>query len=223
MFLDQHDPETHLRQAEFGVGDHLLVCPITQPEAEGRILYLPKGDWFYYWTDEPTPGAAEVWAAADLSRIPLYVRAGAVLPLAPVMQYVGEKPVAELSLHVYYLDGQAESVLYDDGGDGYGYEQGERTTRRFTVTGDATSLTINQAIEGDYAPAYATYRVVLHGLPGTIATIAADGEAKTATEATLETGLQCPAVVVGSGFGEVRVRWAAQKSEKPANGLEKRI
>ena len=212
VFLDQTDPETYLRQAEFGLGDNLLICPITQPEVTGRIMYLPRGEWYYYWTDELTAGGAEVWAEADLNRIPLYVRAGAVLPLAPVMQYVGEKAVDELSLHVYYVEGEAQSVLYDDGGDGYDYEQGRRTLRRFTVAGDATSLTLTQAIEGDYQPQYQRYRVVLHGLPAAPSTIEADEASVASTPTSLLTGLTCPAFTVSTGFGEVRVTWEAVSS-----------
>jgi alpha-glucosidase len=203
-FLDQNDTETYLRMAEFGLGDNLLVCPITQPGAEGRWMYLPRGDWFYYWTDAPTAGGSEVWATADLTRIPLFVKAGAVLPMQPVLQYVGEKTIEELTLHVYFKNGKAESLHYDDGGEGYGYEEGHKTLRRFTVSGSATELVLTQTIEGDYQPSYGTYRVVLHGLPGSL-TATTDGQAATVTEATLETGLKLPNLVVPVGFGEVQV------------------
>lgn len=90
-FLDQNDPETYLRMAEFSLGDNLLVCPITAQGADGRWMYLPRGYWYYYWTDDLQAGGSEVWASADLTRIPLFVKAGAVVPMQPVLQYVGEK------------------------------------------------------------------------------------------------------------------------------------
>ncbi|MFD1468907.1 glycoside hydrolase family 31 protein [Hymenobacter caeli] len=205
-FLDQNDPETYLRMAEFSLGDHLLVCPITTPGVDGRWMYLPRGDWYYYWTDEVKAGGTEVWASADLARIPLFVKAGAVVPMQPVLQFVGEKVVDELTLHVYYKNGSAESVLYDDGGEGYAYqEQDQRTVRRFALTGSPTGLAISQTIEGPYQPAYATYRVVLHGLPGPPAGASADGQPLEIAPATLETGLTAPALTVGVGFGELRV------------------
>ena len=203
-FLDQNDTETYLRMAEFGLGDNLLICPITQPGADGRWMYLPRGDWFYYWTDTPQVGGSEVWAAADLTRIPLFIRAGAVITMQPVLQYVGERAIEELTLHVYYKNGTAETVHYDDGGEGYAYTEGQRTVRRFTVTGSATDLVLTQTIEGDYAPSYATYRVVLHGVAGPIE-VTADGQVAEVTEATLETGLMLPSLVVPVSFGEVRV------------------
>ncbi|GAA4010853.1 glycoside hydrolase family 31 protein [Hymenobacter fastidiosus] len=199
-FLDQTDTETYLRMAEFGLGDHLLVCPITQAGADGRWMYLPKGDWYYYWTDEPKAGGAEVWASAPLDRIPLFVQAGAVLPMYPLMQYVGEKKVEELTLHVYFKNGTQASVVYDDGGEGYGYEQGQRTIRRFTVTGTDQGLTLSQEIEGDYQPSFTTYQVVLHGLPFPLTAVMADGGAVEVTAIAAEAGVALPGVVIGVAF-----------------------
>ncbi|WP_240737404.1 glycoside hydrolase family 31 protein [Hymenobacter metallicola] len=199
-FLDQNDTETYLRMAEFSLGDHLLVCPITQAGADGRWMYLPRGDWFYYWTDEAKTGGAEVWASAPLDRIPLFVKAGAVIPMYPLMQYVGEKKVEELTLHVYYKQGSETSVVYEDGGEGYGYQQGQSTTRRFTVTGTAASLTLTQTIEGDYQPSFTTYRVVFHGFGVGQAT--ADGQ-ETAVAETSEQGLVLPQVLVASNFTQI--------------------
>jgi alpha-glucosidase len=217
-FLDQNDPETYLRMAEFSLGDNLLVCPITQAGADGRWMYLPKGEWYYYWTDELKAGGQEVWASADLTRIPLFIKAGAVVPMQPVLQYVGEKVVEQLTLHVYYKNGAATSVLYDDGGEGYAYQEaGQQTTRRFTVTGNATALTLAQAGEGDYQTPYTTYRVVLHGLPAAIAAATADAQALPLGEyPATETTIAAPAVVVGVGFEEVRIEFAAQLAEVPA-------
>jgi alpha-glucosidase len=135
------------------------------------------------------------------------------VPMQPVMQYVGETPITELTLHVYHKNGTTESVLYDDGGEGYAYRDGQKTVRRFTVTGSAEGLVLAQAIEGDYAPSYATYRVVLHGVAGTIA-VTADGQAAEVTEVTLETGLNLPSLVVPVGFGEVRVNVVAAAAGK---------
>jgi alpha-glucosidase len=215
-FLDQNDPETYLRMAEFSLGDNLLVCPITQAGADGRWMYLPKGQWYYYWTDELKSGGAETWASADLTRIPLFVKAGAVVPMQPAMQYVGEKVVEELTLHVYYKNGAAESVLYDDGGEGYDYQQGHQTLRRFLVSGTATALTLTQQIEGDYQPSYATYRVVLHGLPTPPQSADADGQLVALdTYAASATTVAAPALTVGVGFGEVRIELTAPVSAAP--------
>jgi alpha-glucosidase len=143
--------------------------------------------------------------------------------MQPVLQYVGERAIEELTLHVYYKNGTAHSVHYDDGGEGYAYEDGQKTLRRFTVTGSETELVVAQSIEGEYRTSYATYRVVLHGLPVDPAAIVVDGAAAQAAEATLETGLVLPSVVVGVGFAELRVALAsappAPKAVAPASPI----
>ena len=79
-FLDQNDTETYFRQEEFGLGDQLLICPVSQAEADGRWLYLPEGLCYYYWTDEKCHGGMEIWAEANLDQVLIFVRAGAVIP-----------------------------------------------------------------------------------------------------------------------------------------------
>jgi alpha-glucosidase len=124
--------------------------------------------------------------------------------------------VEELTLHVYYKNGTAESVLYNDGGEGYDYQQGHQTLRRFLVSGTATALTLTQQIEGDYQPSYATYCVVLHGLPTPPQAASADGQSVVLDThaATPGTGA-APALKVGVGFGEVRIELAAPDSVAP--------
>jgi len=161
VYLDGDDPEALHRDEEFGVGDHLLVCPVSKPGVDGRWLYLPKGRWYDFWNGEAVDGGAEVWAEAPLNRIPFYVRAGAVLPMGGACGHVGERDWSELELHVYAPDGDGKEVasqLYEDAGDG----AGESRVRRFTVSGGA-DLQLCQEIEGDYS-GVESFRVILHGL-----------------------------------------------------------
>jgi alpha-glucosidase len=164
-FMDQMDNETHYRQDEFGVGDHLLVCPIMQEKVDGRWMYLPEGNWYYFWNDEYVEGGNEVWAEAPVNIIPMYIKAGAVLPMYPVMQYVGEIDIKELSLHAYYDEKSLDSVLYEDAGNGYGYEQGHYTIRNYKTKGTSDNFAVMQTIERGYDAGYTTCRIVLHGLP----------------------------------------------------------
>ncbi|QNE40156.1 DUF4968 domain-containing protein [Hymenobacter sp. NBH84] len=211
VFLDQNDTNTYLRMAEFALGDNLLVCPITTPGVDGRWMYLPTGDWYYWWTDEVKAGGAEVWAVANLDRIPLFVKAGAVVPLAPVLQYVGQAPIEQLTLHVYFKNGTAESVHYDDGGEGYAYQEaGQQTVRRFTVAGSAQGLLLTQAIEGPYQPSYTTYQVVFHGLPTATVQVEADGNTLALSDYAAESNATLPSMIVDASFGEIVVKLAAE-------------
>lgn len=176
VFLDQENPETYYRMDEFGLGRDLLMCPISTEGAEGRVMYLPRGNWYHYWSNEVWTGGKELWVDAPLDEVPIFVRAGTILPHHPVMQYVGERRIDVLDLHVYYLEGTHESVLYEDAGDYYDYDQGNFTVRTFTLAGGGSRLDVFQQREGRYNSEYATYRMLLHGLPFQPAGMFLDGK-----------------------------------------------
>lgn len=175
-FLDQGDSETYYRQDEFGLGDHLLVCPVIQADADGRWLYLPEGRWYYYWDDEQFHGGMEVWAEAPLDRVPIFVRSGAVLPHYPVMQYVGEYEIQELFLRMYYTNKPYKSIIYEDAGDGYDYEKGAYSVKTYITTGSDDSFMVQQTIKGDYQSTYHNFSVTVHGLPFEPREVNVDGE-----------------------------------------------
>ncbi|RMG69486.1 MAG: DUF4968 domain-containing protein [Bacteroidetes bacterium] len=175
-FVDQHDPETTHRLEEFMVGDHLLVCPISEPGAEGRYLYLPRGYWYDYRSDQPIPGEQEIWTDTTLAEIPLYVRAGAVLPMGPVRQHTGERPEAPLDLHLYHGTQPQTSELYLDAGDGYDYEREGYSLRTFAYEGDSRSLKLDQQHAGGYVPPFARFRIFIHGLPFRVSRCRVDGK-----------------------------------------------
>ena len=91
------DPTVWNMSDEFLFGDHLLVAPIFD-ETNRRRVYLPAGRWFDWWTKKPLAGSQWLDVKADIETIPLYVREGAVIPVGPVLNYVGEKPVDQLDL-----------------------------------------------------------------------------------------------------------------------------
>ena len=121
---------------EFLLGPSLLVCPVTRPMLYGRgneplnlaqrwTCYLPKGcDWYDVWTGTRYDGGQEVTVDAPLDRIPLFAKAGAIIPLAEGLQYADQKPERPLEIHVW-RGANGAFDLYDDAGDGYGYERGE--------------------------------------------------------------------------------------------------
>ena len=93
VMFDQDDVHTHYRNDEFIFGDQILVCPIVEPNAKGRRMYIPRGKWFNYWDDTIVEGGKEMWVEADLDSVPLFVKEGAIIPKYPIQQYVGEKEI----------------------------------------------------------------------------------------------------------------------------------
>ncbi len=163
--FDQHDTDTLYRADEFVLGDNILVCPVLEPNALSRYVYLPKGSWYHYWTDDLYEGGKEIKQDCPLDEIPLYIKAGSVIPFFPVMQYVGEKNIEELTLHVYYGVGEHENFLYEDSGDGYDYEKGIYNLKKFITHGTEHSFKMSMRRRGHYEPDYKTYKIVLHGVP----------------------------------------------------------
>lgn len=132
----REDARTYGIRDQFMLGPALLVCPVTQPMyyaagsvpltgvAKGRPVYLPAGsDWYDFWTGRRLAGGQTVFAEASLDRLPLYVRAGAILLLGPAVQYADEMAAAPHELRIY-AGRDGSFVLYEDEGDNYNYEQG---------------------------------------------------------------------------------------------------
>ncbi|MEO0899192.1 MAG: glycoside hydrolase family 31 protein [Bacteroidota bacterium] len=175
-FMYQNDPETLHRMEEFTVGDHLVVCPISEQGQTRRGLYLPKGKWYAFNGAKTYKGGKEIFLDVDLSSIPMFVREGAVLPIAPVMQYVGEKTFDIHDVHVYATSGEVVSHWYDDEGEGYDYADGKFRYANFVVKGSGGGISVEQHVEGDYDPCYQEYKLFIHGIKGKQFRCLVDGE-----------------------------------------------
>ncbi len=112
------------RDDEYLWGRDMLVAPVTEAGATSRKLYLPRGNWYDYWTGERQEGGREITRAVDLATIPLYVRAGTILPLGPVKQYVAEKVEGPLSITIY-PGANGSFSFYEDDGETLDYHKGE--------------------------------------------------------------------------------------------------
>ena len=176
MLFDQDDANTHYRNDEFIYGDKILVCPIIEPNAKGRRMYFPIGNWYSFWDSEIVKGGEEKWVDADIDSMPIYIKEGAIIPKYPIQQFVGEKIIEELTLDVYYKKGKEKSRVYEDASDGYDYKKGRFSLRNFTLVGKKDSLTIQQFKEGKFITSYETFKLILHGIPFEITSVEIDNE-----------------------------------------------
>ena len=176
VLFDQEDVHTHYRTDEFIYGDKILVCPINEANSKGRRMYFPKGRWYNFWTNKVVKGGKEAWVDADLDSMPIFIKEGAIIPKYPVMQYVDEKKIEELTLDVYYKEGKEVSKLFDDAHDGYDYTKGKYSLRTFKLTGKPNQLIIQQHKEGKFTSNYDIFELKIHGLPFKIKEIELDNE-----------------------------------------------
>jgi alpha-glucosidase (family GH31 glycosyl hydrolase) len=120
------DPAAVARGDEYLWGRDLLIAPVVEKGASTRRLYLPKGEWYDLWTNERVMGGREIDRPVDLATLPIYVRAGAVIPTGPVKQYVDEPVDAPMELTVY-PGANGRSSWYDDDGHSFNYRNGDWT------------------------------------------------------------------------------------------------
>ena len=163
------DPLTHDDGTQFMFGPALMVNPVLEAGAKERRVYLPKGTtWHDFWTGEKLSGGQHIQAAAPLERIPLYVRAGSILPLGPEEEYADEKPNGPIELRVY-PGADGSFTLYNDEGDNYNYEKGAHATTSVTWSDAGHTLTFG-ARQGAYPnmPRDTTFHIVVirpnHGI-----------------------------------------------------------
>jgi alpha-glucosidase (family GH31 glycosyl hydrolase) len=111
------------RGDQYLYGRDILVAPVVEKAAATRSLYLPSGTWYDFWTKEKLAGGREIKRKVDLETIPLYIRAGAILPMGPLKQYTWEDVDGPLSLHVHPgADGSFS--LYEDDGKTFDFRKG---------------------------------------------------------------------------------------------------
>jgi alpha-glucosidase (family GH31 glycosyl hydrolase) len=120
------DPAAVARGDVYLWGRDVLVAPVVERGATARKLYLPRGAWYDFWTGERLEGGREVTRKVDLETMPLYVRAGAILPLGPVKQYTSENVDAPLEV-IIHPGADGAFLFYEDDGGSFNYRGGEWT------------------------------------------------------------------------------------------------
>jgi alpha-D-xyloside xylohydrolase len=143
---------------QYMFGPAILVNPVTErmyslPHSKEisktRKVYLPKSaGWFDFWTGKIIPGGNTIDAPAPIETIPLFIKAGSIIPMGPYLQYAAEKPADPVEIRIY-PGADAEFVLYEDENDTYNYEHGKYSTISLNWNETAKTLTIGNR-NGDF-------------------------------------------------------------------------
>lgn len=128
---------------EYLWGRDLLIAPVFQKAATNREIYLPSGTWYDWWTGEAQSGGRSITRPVDLATMPIYVRAGAILPVDPVRQFTGERTTAPLTIRVY-RGADGDYSLYEDDGESLGYLKGDAVLTRFQWNDQAATLSVRR-------------------------------------------------------------------------------
>ena len=159
------------------VSDGSPAGTVAWTAAKTAVKYLPKGaTWYDFWTGKQYKGGQSVTLETQLNRVPMFVKAGSIVPMGPEMQYVGEKAWDDLELRVY-PGADGEFVLYEDEGDSYNYEKGAYTTINMKWNERAHTLTIGER-QGSYKGMIQQRRFTIVTPDGQTKTVDYDGQKK---------------------------------------------
>ncbi|MVN89956.1 glycoside hydrolase family 31 protein [Mucilaginibacter aquatilis] len=153
-------------QNQFLFGDGLLVAPVKSTELTAKV-YLPCGDWYRLGTDEKYTGGREYVVDAPLSDMPVFAKAGAIVPMQNVTQSTQHSGDGTLILHVWNSTEDNDFVYYEDDGNTYDYEAGNYHKRSIAFSPNEKTIKISAA-EGNYKSKYNLLELVLHGFDDAI-------------------------------------------------------
>jgi len=159
----QDDPAAARIDDQFLLGADLLIAPILRQGATARSVYLPRGQWFDFWTGESHTGGMHVLAKADLDVIPLYVRSGSLLPMWPVRQFVTPRSPRVVELRLW-PGHRGQLNWYEDDGASLAHTRRDFHERRieFQKVARGYKLSFSEA-RGSFASEVQEWRIMLHG------------------------------------------------------------
>lgn len=162
LVLDyQDDANVYEIGDQYLFGKDLMVCPVTTKGAQTRTVYLPEGEWYDWWTGKKYTGKQYVHVVTPLDTLPIFAKAGAIIPMQPAMRYVDEKKIDTLTLDVF--PGSGSFSLYEDDGESLSYQQKNFSTTFITSSARQDGFTINiSKPEGRFVPAKHNFLIKLH-------------------------------------------------------------
>jgi alpha-glucosidase len=155
------------------VGEDVLVAPILKPDVTRRLVYLPAGTWYDYWTNKKHTGGTTITVDAPLDTAPIFVRGGAMIPTTTPRNYVGEKPDDPITFAIYPDDnGAASGALYEDDGTSPAYRHGMFLRTRVSARRDRRGFNVSvEGREGQFNPGARKLNFVLKGQRSTAITV----------------------------------------------------
>lgn len=138
-----NDEQVENMNDEFMVGENILVAPVVNPGQTKKMVYLPQGKWYDYFTNKKYDGGQYIIVDSSLDTCPVFVKAGAFIPKYPVMQYIGEKEITQINIS-YYPGEPCEYIHYLDDGESMDYKDGKYNAYKLTGKEENVDITFMQ-------------------------------------------------------------------------------
>jgi alpha-glucosidase len=160
-----HDNEVYNTtfENEFLFGPYMLVAPVSSSDKVEQV-YLPAGAWYRFGNDEKSEGNKVIWALSPLNDLPVFIKAGAIIPMQNVIQSTADKGDGVMHLNIWYGDISSTFNYYEDDGLSYQYRQGDYYKRAISFNPQGREITI-QNVQGNYASRFHSVKLILHGFP----------------------------------------------------------
>jgi alpha-glucosidase len=162
---------------DFLLGKDFFVAPVVTEMVDTENVQLPPGDWYDFWTSEKHASAMPLRLHPRLEEMPLYVRAGAIVPMQPLVQSTQETPVGPLQLRVYPGD-DCRGTLYQDDGHTFAYQRGEFLRVNYSCQVSSGSVSIASAVgKNAFQPWWTAEEIILYGATAAPKAVVLDGQA----------------------------------------------
>lgn len=160
--LHQDDPNTYGVDDQYYFGDHLLICPVTVKDAVSRIVYLPEGTWFDYWSGRKYEGRQHLLVKTPLDKMPVFVKGGAIIPMQPLRQYTEPEPTDSLIFEIF-PEGNSDFTLYEDDGISLYYREGMYAETKIECREENNGLRmVFHPASGRYQTSHRHYQLKIH-------------------------------------------------------------
>ncbi|PXX47029.1 alpha-glucosidase [Undibacterium pigrum] len=158
-----HDEQVYSRhyQNQYMFGDAFLIAPFTSNKEFGR-LYLPQGDWYDLYSDKLEHGKQAKALELQLERLPVYVKAGSIVPMQSLVQSTAQQPEDTLFIHVYHGQQGNSISYYEDDGKTYAYQNGDYYKRQISFIPQRKEIQFD-AVDGKYVSKFRKLQILLHG------------------------------------------------------------
>jgi len=157
-------------------GTSLLIAPVSSEQLAAKV-YLPQGGWYDLYNDNFFNGNTEIWHPAPLDRLPVFVKAGSIIPLQSLVQNTTENPSDTLEVHVYKGSDSSSFLFYEDDGLTYAFENGSFYQRQFQFLNNKNQIILGKP-EGSMSSKFKTLHFVMHGFEGALTKLSVNGKTK---------------------------------------------
>ncbi len=159
---------------QYMFGQSLLIIPAKSTQ---KIVnaYLPKGKWYLFYNDKQFEGSTNILIPCPLNKLPVFVKAGAIIPVQKLIQYTGENPGDTLEIHVYQGKNGSRFVYYEDDGNTYNYQKGDFYIRDILYDNKNKKIVMEKP-SGKYVSEFKMFRFILHGFNDKIKAIRVNGK-----------------------------------------------